>query len=153
MKVLSIAVIALLSTNARHHGAQSLASIIDADSFDEVPDTVTSTALLPGDAAEPLNQVVISPEMEQIYSIAKQQEIANKDFADYESRLSKINRFDGTFHAPDGHREFHDGTVVSGVNNFFARQRSADEFSMESDGSAVITDTMNDRAKVDASNI
>lgn len=61
MKVLSIAVIALLTpSNARY---QSLASIINADSFDEVPDTAASTALLPGDAAEPLDKMEVSPEM------------------------------------------------------------------------------------------
>jgi hypothetical protein len=90
------------------------ASIIDADSFDEVPDTAASTALLRRDAAEPMNQFEVSPEMEQI-----------KSNSDYQSRLSKVNRFDGTYHAPDGHREFPDGTIVRGVNNYAARQRSA----------------------------
>ena len=139
MRVISVAILALLAPSSARY--QSLASIVDADSFeDEVRDTEPSTALLPGDAAEPIGKIELSPEMLDI-----KEKVLKKQKYD----TSKINPYDGLIHAEDGHREFPDGTIVGGVNNFFARQRSADDFGMEADDSAEIIDAKKEGAIID----
>ena len=99
MKALTIAIIALLTPSEARY--LSMAQEVDADSFDK--DTEPSKALLPGDAAEPIEKVEASPEMEVSKS---------------ETKRSQVDKNTGLLHFPDGHREFWDGGEVEGVNNW-----------------------------------
>jgi hypothetical protein len=65
----TVVLLALLGHSQARY--QSLASAVDADSFDGSSDTAPSTALKPGDAAEPINKVEASPEMETAKGEAK----------------------------------------------------------------------------------
>ena len=101
--------------------------MVSADDFGS--DTAPSKALKPGDAADPVEAPKSTPEGDEIKAKVAVENV-KKAYAGKHKKF--YNPYDGTFHMPDGSREFMDESKVEGVNNYHQTHNHAhDQMKME----------------------
>jgi len=116
MRLLSVAIIALLTPSEAsftHEPKQ-----ISADDIGDGPPALTQApeAEMPEESEEMAN---IKEKVKKEAKEANEKSAKTIKANAYSKKMQKYyNNFDGTFHMPDGTRQFTDETIVDGVNSY-----------------------------------